>query len=89
MDIRYSPFPMAANATRPLVGNNPSVDVRGFLCTTAGNLKIGAGADGSGADIVATIPVTVGQYVQISGTFAVPCALVLSGGAAGTLFASN
>lgn len=87
---RFNAYPMAANATHSLnVGDgNPSVDTHGFLCTTAGNFKLALGADGSGASLVPTVAVTAGMYLRIPATFGVPCAVVLSGGAVGTLFAS-
>lgn len=86
---RFTPYLMAANSTRSLgVGNDrPSVDVHGFLPSVSGTLAIKAAADGSGDDIVAATAVTAGVYVRIPGTFGVACAVVLAGGAAGTLFA--
>lgn len=89
MDTRFSPYAIAANGTRSLnSGNaaNPSVDVYGFLCTTAGSLRIGKNADGSGADIVPLVAMTAGQFIRIPATIAEPAAVVLSGGAIGTLF---
>lgn len=90
MDTRYTAYPMAANATRSLGSGSqatPNVDVYGFLCTTAGSLRIGKNIDGSGADIVPAVVMTAGQFIRIPASFAEPAAVVLSGGAIGTLFA--
>lgn len=88
MNSRYNAYPMAANTTRSLLGADPSVDLHGFLCTTAGSMKIAQAADGSGADIVPVVAMAAGQYIRIPATLATPCAIVLSGGAIGTLFAN-
>lgn len=83
MDTHYNAYPVAANATQAVTGTR----IGGFLCTTAGNFKLALNADGSGADIVANVAATAGQFLRIPYAPGAACAVVLSGGAAGTLFA--
>lgn len=87
MNVRqaFNPILMAANATYNVTGST----VAGFLPKTAGTLTItGRSADGTaGVTLVDAVPVSAGIYLEI------PCALpspggavVLAGGASGTLF---
>lgn len=83
---QFSAVPLAANATRNLTpAAGGSTKLGGILCTAPGNMRIGQNTDGSGADIVASMPIVAGTFYPLPFTFATPCALVLSGGAAGTL----
>jgi hypothetical protein len=89
---QYDPYPVAANGTQIINPANPtgSSEIGGFLCTTSGNAKIAKTPTGAGADIVALMPVVAGTFYSIPCTLreSTGSALVLSGGAAGTLFAS-
>jgi hypothetical protein len=88
---QYNPRPIAANGTLVLVADaaNGSQDTQchGFLCTTAGSIRVHQAADGSGAAIVPIVAVTAGMYLPMPMTLSVPSAVVLSGGCTGTFFA--
>lgn len=62
----------------------------GFLCTVAGNVKLTYGLDGTGATIVDTVAVTVGQFLPMPFAFGPGTGVyaTLSNGAQGT-FAVN
>lgn len=81
---QYAAKAVAANATQVLADQ---LHVCGFLCTTAGTLRIGAGADGLGTAIVDTLTIIAGGFYPMPFTVTGVSALVLAGGAVGTLFA--
>lgn len=60
----------------------------GFLCTTAGTLKLWANTAASGAVIVDTLTLTAGQYVPMPYAINGPVYAELGGGCVGT-FAVN
>jgi hypothetical protein len=58
--------------------------ISGFLCTTAGNVGVKEGVDGTGSDIVSAIAVTAGQFVCMPFSCGVGAYAVLTGGCVGT-----
>lgn len=86
---QFAPYPVAANGTRIVVAaSDLQGSVHGFLCGVSGTMRIGLGIDGLGADLVSSTPVTAGSYYPLPMTIpgTTPCAMVLAGGAAGTIF---
>ena len=84
---QYAATYCAPNSTTAIAsGSSPQAQVGGFLCTIAGQAKIAQAADGTGTVIVNTFAVTAGVFYPIPMAASVACALVLTGGAEGTLF---
>lgn len=78
----YIPLPITASG---VIVSGPGA-TGGFLCTTAGTLKLSYGADGSGATIVDTFSVAAGQFTPLPFSYP-PNTIVyatLAGGAKGT-----
>jgi hypothetical protein len=81
---RFSPKPMAANATLAVPGS----EIGGFLAKTAGTISVTV-KDAQGTDllVVDAVPLTAGIFTPIP--IIVPAApglvVVLAGGASGTL----
>lgn len=79
---RYTPVPMAANATYTL---SPIGNIAGFLAVTTGTLTV---IDSLGVTVVAAVPVTAGIYTpmpfRLAGGGSNPT-VALAGGASGTL----
>lgn len=84
----YSPLPLAASGIVLGIGGG---DIGGFLCTTAGTVKLNLGLAGADATIVDTCAVTAGQFVPMP--FAIPAGTAvyatLGGGAKGTFAVNN
>jgi hypothetical protein len=67
-------------------GTNAQAQMGGFFCTIAGSAKIAKAADGTGSVIVNTFAVVAGVFYPVPMSISEACALVLTGGAEGTLF---
>lgn len=77
---RYTPTPMAANATARFNGSQ----LGGFLAITGGTLTI---ADDNTTAVLTAFPVAAGQYVPLPILVNTPTGgtVTLAGGASGTL----
>ena len=79
----YGPLALTASG---IVISGAGGALGGFLCTTAGSLKLSYSSDGSGATIVDTVAVTAGIFLPLPFAFG-PGQVVyatLTGGAKGT-----
>ena len=79
----YQPLPLTASGpVIPITGGA----IGGFLCTTAGSVKLSYRIDGSGATIVDTVAVTAGTFLPMPFLFApgTPVYATLTGGCKGT-----
>lgn len=76
----YAAKPMGADSTLRV-----GIAIAGFLPTTAGSITI---TDADGTVLVATMTMTVGQFIRIPLFFRTSAGgdVTLSGGGAGTLF---
>lgn len=87
---QYNAVAVAANGTQILrSATDTSVQIGGFLCTTDGTMKVALGVAGDGADIVKAFAVLAGIFYPIPYSPGAACALVLSGGATGTVFMNS
>lgn len=76
---RYTPLPLAANASTTLTG----VILGGFIAVTAGTVTVTTQA---GVVVVNAVPVAAGAYLPLPILLPSPSAVVaLAGGASGTL----
>lgn len=70
-------------ASTTLFGRNTGGALSGFLCTTAGTLQI---TDADSADIVSSLSLTAGQFVNFPCTCPNGATVALGGGCVGTIF---
>lgn len=78
---RYTPHPMAANASTTVGGTG----LGGFLAVTSGTLTV---TDANGTVLVNAVPVTAGVYtpMPLRSRTSQGYVVQLAGGASGTLF---
>jgi hypothetical protein len=71
-------------ASGPLFATNAGRGVAGFLCTSAGNVGLKEGIDGTGNDIVAPFACVAGTFYSMPFACPLGAYAVQTGGAIGT-----
>lgn len=87
VDINFGAWPISTNTSLTLT-EKKLVRVGGFICTTAGSIKVYDGIDNTGRVTLNTVALTAGQYLSYAANHKDGFYIEPTGGAVVTVLAA-